>query len=179
MSALDAVKNWILFVAEEYDIYEAHHMFRPHDSLKPVREYFVYRFDDSATSPARSIDNSVAAGNNATIEPVRSYDRTLTVECYAENGLEILEALYASIEHPTADELLVADRLVIFDMVGIANDTTHDETTTDWLYTAVFRTRRNTSFSKTRADHIVSDFTLTGTVESDSGETVTITATST
>lgn len=183
VTIVEAIRDWLRLVGEEYGIYEAHHIARPDDGLKVPMDYFTFSFTDSRQINTQPADNSAApgSGNDVAIDLYMPFDRTLRIECYSEHGMEVLEAVLISAWHPAIKDILGTARLAIISMPeGVANETTRDETQTDHLYTATFGLRKHTHFTVTRTNHIWDHYSVSGTLTLlDDVSTVSVTATDT
>lgn len=178
----DAIRDWLLLVGAEYSVREAHYIKRPDDSLKPVRNWFTYRFDSSVATGGVHDLSTDAGSNVADMEFSQTFERLLTISCHGSaDGLEIIEALLVSAYHPAVNDIIDAARLVIVDIPdAIANETVDDETDIDYVYTAQFRIRKNTSFALSRADHIWDNYNVGGTLtQADDVGTLPVTITDT
>jgi hypothetical protein len=178
MTIIDTTRYWLRFVAEENNIHpdEIHHVRRVDDSLRTVMDYVEFRFA-SSTRESEPIDNSEASGSDADIQIIQPYLRQLTVDAVGENGMEYLEALLASVEHPAVKEIMgkglkradastdLASRMVIVDMGEISDaPTTWNDSDIDLRYTVNFTVRKHTAFEQTREDHIAGVVDMTGKI---------------
>ena len=167
VTIMEAVRDWLLLVGEQYAVHEAHHIQRPDDGLKEPAAHFVFRFDESQQTTSQPVDNSAAEGSyDSTGEFYATFDRRLRIECRdSDDGMEIMEAVLISAWHPAVNDILKAASLVIVDMPdGALNQTTQDETRVDHVYTAIFGVRKNTCFVVQRDNQIWTSYTLTGTL---------------
>ena len=166
VTIVNAIRDWLLMVGEQYAIHEAHHVRRPDSSLKHPRDYFVYQFERSEQTTVQPADNSAVSGTyDSTADYYATFNRQLRIECHSENGLEVMEAVLVSAWHPASNDILNAARLVLKDMPnGVENETTDDETRVDHLYTAVFGVRKNTHFTVTRENSIWANYNIDGTL---------------
>jgi hypothetical protein len=195
MSKIDTAREWLRLVASEHNIQdnEVHHIYRPDDPLKPIRPYVIFSFERSNQENRRAYSETTASGSyDADICLTMPFVRSLVVECWAEWGMDYLEALVASVEHPAAQDILThgrdgdgnaeanaddASRLVVIDAGDIENPTTWDETKIDHRYTVAFRVRGHTAFEQTRTNHRLETYTMTGELIPDEGDPIEITIT--
>lgn len=161
-SVNDAIRDWLELVGAQYHVREAHHVLRPDDGLKPVRDFFTFSFERSSGGDAVMDASTVGTGNAANLKWTAPFERALKITCHSEDGMEILEAVLLSTRHPEIEEILHAARVVIVDMGEIENETTFDETKTDWAYSVSMRLRKHTSFALARTDHLVTDVEAAG-----------------
>lgn len=171
------VKDWLQFVGAEHNIEaeEVHHRFRPASTLKPVRDHFVFWFASSGQEMnSRSGDKSTKSGNDSIVSLYKTYMRTLVVQCMSEDGMAILESLWASDEHPGVVDVLSSGDcgLALVGLGGIEDITEQTETRVDWGYEARFSVRVNGEFTKTRTDHVVDTITISGELINDEGGTI-------
>jgi hypothetical protein len=122
----------------------------------------------------------------------RPRERILVVQCVDDiNGMDVLESVAISIEHPAIQDILgqgrdahnnadTPSRLVIVEDQGIDNDTTDSESETDYIYTQRFLVRRHATFSLVREDLLFDDMSLSGKIfKSDDVSEIPITVTDT
>ena len=171
VSTRDAIRDWLRLVGDVYAIREVHWIKRPDNTLKPggkgkkLHQWLTYKFLSSQTSQTQPVDNSTADGNTGNLDYYMAWTRQLRIECHGEDGMEVLEALMASVSHPAVSEILGAARLVIVDMPnGVDNETEDDETDVSHLYSCTFGVRVHTHFALTRANHVWDNYALTGTL---------------
>jgi hypothetical protein len=180
------VRDWLLLVGAEYNIDEAHFQYRPDDENKQRRPHYIYWFEDSSDPQpaAGSMDCSTYTGNDKNVVLIRPWVRTLVIQCVDhEDGQDVLESTFVSIEHPVVNDILLAgrgphntddaeSRFTAIQFISINNLTENDETDIDYKYEMRLSVRRHASFSLTRDNDRVRTLSISGTITNDSGDTL-------
>lgn len=186
MSVASIVRDWLLLVGDQYGIREAHQDRRRGDQGKHPRPHFIFRFSDSTGQQGTAQNLTTASGTHgAIVEHYKQFTRTLEIECWTPmrrdvgseiDGMRVLEAVQISIEHPAVQEVLqseAANRITVSDaLLPMTNITEQDESFITRGYVLTMTVRINTHFGLLRTDHRVDDYTLTGDLITDEGDTI-------
>lgn len=189
MTVSTIIRDWLLLVGDQYGVREAHQDRRRADQCNVRAPFFVYRFADSVTRPGVAGDLSSASGSHNIVEEYyKLFTRTLEIECHTPmrpdlagevDGMRVLEAVQVSLHAKAVAGILnsePANRMSMRDALTMTNDTEVDEQSIYRMFSLSMTVDINTHFALTQADARVDDYTLTGTLEADSGDTITVSA---
>jgi len=159
----DQLKQWLIAIGAQYNITEAHHQWRPDDSLRVVKDYFTFEVKESNPTDTQKIDELSSSVLNITHTYTKRWENIVEVSAHSENGREALQMLEVTRDLPAVRSIF-GENIQVYPCTGITSEPFEDESTKDFVFTTTFPIVEMLTLSITETNGKVTDFDLDGDV---------------